>query len=148
MEKSNVKKDEPAVTKIRVFHQSATSLKRLNKTRYDGFSSLFKVIELPLVMAMPMLCFEFKSKIKTVFLYSYLHKRKIFEMDDGHPTATIQIFKEGKMQRSSNTQVNEDQFKRIQNIIEECEKEHLADVQYNFRDQNASNPFTPPYQHK
>jgi len=142
MEKPNVKKDETAVKIIRVFHQSATSLKRLNKTRYDRFSSLFsKVIELTLVIAKPI---EFKSKIKTVFLYSYLHKRKIVEMDDGHPTANIQIFKEGKMQRSSNTPVNEDQFKRIQNIIEECEKEHLADVEYNFWDQNANNPFTPP----
>ena len=53
-------------------------------------------------------------------------------MDDGHPTANIHIFEEGKMQRSSNTQVNEDQFKKIQTIIEECEKEHLADVEYNF----------------
>ena len=53
MEKSNVKKDEPAVKIIRVFHQSATSLKRLNKTRYDRFSSLFSnVIELALVIAM------------------------------------------------------------------------------------------------
>jgi len=53
-------------------------------------------------------------------------------MDEGHPTANLQIFKDEKMQRCSNTPVNEDQFKGIQTIIEECKKEHLADVEYDF----------------
>jgi len=46
MEKPNVKKDDPAVKMIPVFHQSANSLKRLNETKPSTIDSVVYLAKL------------------------------------------------------------------------------------------------------